>query len=652
MNTETLLNSTMISNNSTYESIKERTTSLIKSETVNKKELEDCAQELMLIPNLDDEIISASECLIDQNSFEIFQKEKENPIFIRNLLNIIQVINFVWVASKNNVDIFHKTLLNIGIMFSYLFRNEKDDNEGVDYGLLAPIPNTIYDFISKNGKYSFKSPDKFKFNEEIFSSDANDVQIGYIYKETSIIKIFSSFNPEKVTICPKIIYYMEHNSALKLFEQKIFDSPTNFKNLIYNEKEFNGYNEIDMSFFLNEKTTIKENNTFNIIKEKNNNYVYRSYDQDKPKDIIFEKDTNIFLELKTSCKNATIDDIVSKLSNMAQRFSFAYKNPAYSSLDKKFSKNSISYSVIYDSNRNNLVSQMFKFSDLKKEVEVYYNSVNAPISSIVSLQNQIRGVKKEITKLQEQTTDYQEQITKLQGQTTNYQEQITKLQEQTTDYKEQITKLQEQMKEFKDKQELDMIIMNLKIFNLSREGIEKILDKCISEKSLSPLSDFEKFNQLFINASKILKKTLPFKDPIFIIDRVLSETLPHSEYLDFISLLNEKINQQTFAKIYYNHYKNAITGIKYVITDGKEFDYPKYSKEISEILKNILAFIYLLDKDPLLLNCFFASVLYYAFDVAKTDKRYSNFYEKLKPSEIDKSVGFFINSLNSDFYKK
>ena len=624
MNTETLLNSTMISNNSTYKSIKDRTTSLIKSETVNKKELEDCAQELMLIPNLDDEIISASECLIDQNSFEIFQKEKENPIFIRNLLNIIQVINFVWVASKNNVDIFHKTLLNIGIMFSYLFRNEKDDNEGVDYGLLAPIPNIIYDFISKNGKYSFKSPDKFKFNEEIFSSDANDVQIGYIYKETSIIKIFSSFNPEKVTICPKIIYYMEHNSALKLFEQKIFDSPTNFKNLIYNEKEFNGYNEIDMSFFLNEKTTIKENNTFNIIKEKNNNYVYRSYDQDKPKDIIFEKDTNIFLELKTSCKNATIDDIVSKLSNMAQRFSFAYKNPAYSSLDKKFSKNSISYSVIYDSNRNNLVSQMFKFSDLKKEVEVYYNSVNAPISSIVSLQNQIRGVKKEITKLQEQTTDY----------------------------KEQITKLQEQMKEFKDKQELDMIIMNLKIFNLSREGIEKILGKCISEKSLSPLSDFEKYNQLFINASKILKKTLPFKDPIFIIDRVLSETLPHSEYLDFISLLNEKINQQTFAKIYYNHYKNAITGIKYVITDGKEFDYPKYSKEISDILKNILAFIYLLDKDPLLLNCFFASVLYYAFDVAKTDKRYSNFYAKLKPSEIDKSVGFFINSLNSDFYKK
>ena len=65
------------------------------------------------------------------------------------------------------MHIFHNTLLNLGIMFSYLFRNQKNDEEGVDYGLLAPIPNSIYDFISKNGKYSFKSPDKFNFDEKI-----------------------------------------------------------------------------------------------------------------------------------------------------------------------------------------------------------------------------------------------------------------------------------------------------------------------------------------------------------------------------------------------------------------------------------------------------------------------------------------------------
>ena len=114
MNTESTSNSTMNSNNnSTYGSLKERTTTLIKSETVNEKELEDCAQELMLIPNLDNDIISTSEGLIDKTSFELTQKEKVNPIFMRNLLNIIQVINFVWIASKYNIDIFHKILLNL-----------------------------------------------------------------------------------------------------------------------------------------------------------------------------------------------------------------------------------------------------------------------------------------------------------------------------------------------------------------------------------------------------------------------------------------------------------------------------------------------------------------------------------------------------------
>ena len=53
---------------------------------------------------------------------------------------------------------------------------------------------------------------------------------------------------------------MGHGGALKLFDLKKFDSLTNYRNINYNEKEFNGYNEIDMSFFLNETTTIKENN--------------------------------------------------------------------------------------------------------------------------------------------------------------------------------------------------------------------------------------------------------------------------------------------------------------------------------------------------------------------------------------------------------
>ena len=53
-------------------------------------------------------------------------------------------------------------------MFSFLFRNEKDDTDCIDYVLMSPIPNILYDFIAKNGKGSFKTPNNFDFDEEIF----------------------------------------------------------------------------------------------------------------------------------------------------------------------------------------------------------------------------------------------------------------------------------------------------------------------------------------------------------------------------------------------------------------------------------------------------------------------------------------------------
>jgi len=40
-------------------------------------------------------------------------------------------------------------------MFSFIFRNEKDDTDTIYYALMAPIPNLVYDFIAKNVKWSF-----------------------------------------------------------------------------------------------------------------------------------------------------------------------------------------------------------------------------------------------------------------------------------------------------------------------------------------------------------------------------------------------------------------------------------------------------------------------------------------------------------------
>ena len=54
-------------------------------------------------------------------------------------------------------------------MFSFIFINEKDDTDDIDYVLMAPIPNILYDFIAKMGKVVLK-----------LLTDKNDTQIGYV----------------------------------------------------------------------------------------------------------------------------------------------------------------------------------------------------------------------------------------------------------------------------------------------------------------------------------------------------------------------------------------------------------------------------------------------------------------------------------------
>ena len=165
------------------ESLKEMALSLIKDENINEKEITAYSQDLMTIPNLDEDVVNIDSPLLEINSFGIFSATNINPVFARNLLNIIHIINFIWLASKNKVEIFHRTLLNLGIMLSFSLRNEKDDKAGIDYVLMAQILNLTYDFIAKNGKGSFKIPNNFDFDEEIFNIDKNDTQIEYVYQE-------------------------------------------------------------------------------------------------------------------------------------------------------------------------------------------------------------------------------------------------------------------------------------------------------------------------------------------------------------------------------------------------------------------------------------------------------------------------------------
>ena len=89
----------------------DRVLSILIIDELNEKELLFSSQDLMTIPNLNGDIVPSSSSLFNINKFEISHKEKVNPVFIWDLLNIIQIINFILIACKNNVDIFQNTSL-------------------------------------------------------------------------------------------------------------------------------------------------------------------------------------------------------------------------------------------------------------------------------------------------------------------------------------------------------------------------------------------------------------------------------------------------------------------------------------------------------------------------------------------------------------
>ena len=58
--------------------------------------------------------------IIEYKDFE-FKEKKANPIFERNLLNMINAINLIWLAVEKNVIIFHEMLKNyFNTKISYL----------------------------------------------------------------------------------------------------------------------------------------------------------------------------------------------------------------------------------------------------------------------------------------------------------------------------------------------------------------------------------------------------------------------------------------------------------------------------------------------------------------------------------------------------
>ena len=362
-------NSTSLSDNNYQQKVinyKEKALNLLNDSQLSEKELIEYLNEIRIMPLFNLELENY-EKIIDENCFEMLEKDNINPMLALNLLNLIEIINFLWSATKINIDSFHKILLELNIIFSYSFRNEKDEANGIDYSLLSTIPLEFYESIAKYGEKCFKK--HYNFDINYFSSDRNMQQIGLAYQENTIIQINSMLNKESKET-PKIMYYIHHDRAKELFRKKVFNSPKNFLDLIYNSNQnFKGFNEIDFSFILNEDIEVCQDFIFNKIEE--NGEIIKTFDPTNREKIKFPKNTNIFIEMKSSLYGFNSLNEIKKTSN---RIACAFQNTAYNGIEKIFVRNNREYYLLYDNKRTEGF-ELIQENRENSEVKILFNIV-------------------------------------------------------------------------------------------------------------------------------------------------------------------------------------------------------------------------------------------------------------------------------------
>ena len=416
---------------------KAKVTELLNKTDISENEIKKLSSALRDEPKFEFEV---GDKILTENSFEIMSKDKSNPIFILNLLNIINIINLVWNCTKKNIKMFHEILFNLNIMFSYV-KNE----EQIEYVLLSSIPMNYYELIAKHGRKMFKND--YKLDTNYLTADRNFSQIGLAYQENTIANLSSLLN-KKQKETPTIMYYMNHDECIKLFKQQIFNQPTNFPELGYTQGEHFGYNEIDYSFYLEENIEISQDYIMNMAIQKGISKQYGDFSQEKIK---FPNNTNIFIEAKTKIENNS--QILDKLKKSAEIFAEAYNNPAFGEIKNKFKKENFEYYLFYNHSREDAFKYLKGNSqkDTYDEAQVIFNSGYVQISSIVSLQNQIRTINNNMDELKQKAeNDKKAMEEKIEVQKKEMEAQKKEMEEKMEAQKKEMEKLKQEIEKIID----------------------------------------------------------------------------------------------------------------------------------------------------------------------------------------------------------
>ena len=640
------------SNTLKIKNFKEKAIEILNNENISKDDIVKVSKEIRENPLFE---IEVKEKLFDEKFFEMPEKSDINPVFMLNLLNLIVIINFVWSAVKKNIESFHKILLELNIMFSFM-KNEKKPQ--YEYALLSTVPIKFYEIIAEKGLNCFKKD--YNFNKAFLSSDRNIAQIGLGYQVNTISQL-NSLSNEKVIESPNIMYYIYHDKCEELFKKLIFNRPENNLDSQYTiDLSSHGYNEIDYSFILQDNIKISQNLIFNKVFE--NNETIHFFNSNSQDNIELNKETNIFVEIKTHIKSK---EIIPNLIKNSDLFSEAYKNPAFGGIENKFGKDKKEYYLLYNNQRSDAISEIGKLNlekDKLKDTKVIYNSGYVQISSIVSLQNQIRSMNMKIEKIikdkeNEKIKIIEEEEIKKKNMIEMFNQEKQEINKKMLElFNQEKEKMKKEFKEDVYKKYIEPKILEFRdSFKVDSETIKSKLEEEDESKLAKNLMNF---GSMQIKYSGLCDKVLLFdadnkilNSADKVIGKILKSEIEKKEFFELLSLLDIKISEKNFVSPYYEAFKSILTGPNwspnYSPKNMGNLDIFSKSK-FKDIIMKILGFIVVLEHDENLLNNFFEAVLYYVYSISKTDISCLTLFTIYKRNnDLSTIVSKFIKSINT-----
>ena len=401
--------------------------------------------------------LPVKDMLMEYKDFELHGK-RANPIFARNLLNMINVINLIWLSVEKNVHTFHEMLKKyFNTKFSYL------DDEFTDFVLAMPLQKaTLMKVYEMSNPFPDITEQSILLNNLYLSLDKIKE---YTLQEMSLSALFSKTNINDYIVLPNAIFYIRQKSVINKF-RKLIPLPSNIKPTnAEREKKYLGFNELDYVVKVKSNDVLIEaTNMINYVKKDNaNNYLNEQ--------IQFDKNTVHFFEFKTN--GYKVDQEINDLIKKSKRYMNIFKTNVVSNFNF-FEMDNDNYKChyVYDENRDSTSKKLPNIDD--KEATLIYSSPGNEISLLVTIQN----------KMQNEITNLKKEMSELNLKFNNMEKNLINL------FKDSINPRKSFIKHNKD--------ISSKIINFESELTEsdKLEKTYLTFKSLSE-KDPEKWTDLF-----------------------------------------------------------------------------------------------------------------------------------------------------------